>query len=837
MPKRNIISALFDVRPVGDDGQLDFNLVNNLKPVVDLTSFRPKEQKQKMRSFQDDSSLIKKTQSQASFVGYSKEHNLKELEKQLSENIDLSKEISEFGGQLIVPSSKAYLRTVPVIAFNRIKTSGPNPRQFQTKEEKSESKNNNLENFRKDILKLGINYAPEPILVSSQNLQDAKEKLNSLDAHFASPSTREIDFILENFKPGQLAQASVLSRPSKQLRDFSFLKKVLNKKLLAVAILVFGISFSIFWNFKTKTGQILEISSNAYSNLNKAKKDLDDLNFKEAFKSFALAAENFDLIQKNLSGFGSVLGFLDDITFGKLSDNSGLLQLADLVSQLGEDFSYSFNKLSEINFFSSIYRDKNSDFLENLKSVRLSLIKASRSLGKIENILASINYSLIPDSKKQPFFDFKSKVPELNDFLDKAIDYSDIIMEILGQSEPKKYLILFQNTSELRPTGGFPGTYGLAEFDKGIMKEFFVDDIYNPDGQMKENIVPPVQLQRVTPNWGMRDANWFSDFPISAKKVAEFYFKDTGIMVDGVIVINVDIVPKILKITGPVEMPDFDVVLNADNFLPKVQEEVEYKKTKGQPKQILVEFAPKFLERLSSLDKEKWLDVFSIFVEAIETKDLMAYFSDKRLERFVLENSFGGEIKDVEGDYLMVIHSNIMGSKTDAVIDNFIDLDIEKDSDDNLIHTLTISRTHKGGDTSYGFYNRTNNDYVRILVPLGSELLSVQGNDEFRLMSLVDYEKEGFILDPELKSYEGGVRKSGGVDIFQESGKTGFGFWMITKPKQTSKVVLKYKVPVAEPSNLYIQKQPGAKQKVSVKIFDKKIIVSKDLIKDLDLIF
>src|SRR3989344_28805 len=97
----------------------------------------------------------------------------------------------------------------------------------------------------------------------------------------------------------------------------------------------------------------------------------------------------------------------------------------------------------------------------------------------------------------------------------------------------KKYLILFQNPSELRPTGGFPGTYGVVTFKDGKLQDLKVDDVYNLDGQLQELIVPPIQLQHITPNWGMRDANWFIDFPTSARKITAFYKKESGYEVDG----------------------------------------------------------------------------------------------------------------------------------------------------------------------------------------------------------------------------------------------------------------------------------------------------------------
>ncbi|MEK7203462.1 MAG: hypothetical protein AAB627_00035, partial [Patescibacteria group bacterium] len=312
-------------------------------------------------------------------------------------------------------------------------------------------------------------------------------------------------------------------------------------------------------------------------------------------------------------------------------------------------------------------------------------------------------------------------------------------------------------------------------------------------------------------------------------KVAEFYYKDTRILVDGVIAVNVGLIPEILKITGPIEMPEFGLFLNSDNFISEVQKEVEYERTKGknQPKEILVEFAPILLERLSILDKEGWVKVFALLVSGVEKKDILAYFVDNRLENFALSNGFAGEIKESDSDYLMITHSNVMGSKTDAVIDNFVSLNVEKDKENNLIHTLEIERSHKGGE--FGFYNKRNNDYVRVLLPEDAALINLSGEDFFEVSPLLDYRGQGFVSDPDLERYESRIKKLGNVEIFYEGGKKVIAFWMIVEPGQTKTVKIKYQTP--EYSGIYIQKQPGLKSNFKL-ILNSKILFDESFYSD-----
>ena len=49
---------------------------------------------------------------------------------------------------------------------------------------------------------------------------------------------------------------------------------------------------------------------------------------------------------------------------------------------------------------------------------------------------------------------------------------------ILGWDAPRRYLVLTQNPAELRPTGGYIGSYGIVTFDKGRITERMFQDVF-----------------------------------------------------------------------------------------------------------------------------------------------------------------------------------------------------------------------------------------------------------------------------------------------------------------------------------------------------------------------
>jgi len=342
--------------------------------------------------------------------------------------------------------------------------------------------------------------------------------------------------------------------------------------------------------------------------------------------------------------------------------------------------------------------------------------------------------------------------------------------------------------------------------------------------------VPPMPIQKISANWSMHDSNWFADYPTSARKTALFYEKTGGPTVDGVIAITPNVLERFLEITGPVEMSAYGVTLTADNFLTETQDEVEtgYDREENAPKKILSDLAPILLERLfkgQGLDRidqaQRLLAVIEAVEESLRQKDILIYHRDEAIEKVLQKRGWGGEvIQNQRGDYLSVINSNINGYKSDAMIEESIDLKTSIMDDGSVIDTVTIKRKHNGGNEKYDWYNRVNADYMRVYVPQGSVLLEASGNTAEEYAAPVDY--TNYKTDPDVQAIESTIRidPASQTQIFEESGKTVFGNWVFVSPQEEVTVVYKYQLPFkvdfdggAKSVDVYsaiIQKQAGS---------------------------
>ena len=449
-------------------------------------------------------------------------------------------------------------------------------------------------------------------------------------------------------------------------------------------------------------------------------------------------------------------------------------------------------------------------FFENLRESRSHFVEAESQIEAARSALAAVRSEFLPGGPRRMFESFIAVLDSARRGVGELLDFQAMLLNLLG-GEEKTYLLLFQNNNEARASGGFLGTYGVLQFENGGFKIVRIETVYNLDGQLKEKIAAPGPLQRqVTTHWGLRDSNWFVDFPSSARKILDFFEKESGIAADGVIIFTPDLFERLLAISGEIPMPEYGVTLDAENFRDTVQYQtsIAYDRVLNQPKQFLADFAPRLLARLRELDAADWLKATGILRDAIEQRHLMMFAVDRGTQGQIAEFGLSGEILPTEGDFQAIYNSNVGGGKTDVDIRTALDRQVTVLSDGTAIVNLKITRRHEGYEEQY--FPR-NINFMRVLVPLNSRLLAASGFDEQEL--LPSYSVDA-LTDPDLAMWDAAITRdeATGMYVGQEAGYTFFANWQELMPGEEKTVELTYEVALPRPGfySLLLQKQPGA---------------------------
>ncbi|MFA5173076.1 MAG: DUF4012 domain-containing protein [Candidatus Paceibacterota bacterium] len=494
---------------------------------------------------------------------------------------------------------------------------------------------------------------------------------------------------------------------------------------------------------------------------------------KSEIKELRFQAENLGLAQIA----GLLGGFFD--SFKKASDSlSGLENTASLALETGENLDVL--KSDGLSWFLNGEGDKLLPLLKEVESDSRLIMKEGDNLSSALSLVSQDSESI------GSFLSFRNDLDGLNDFLSSLISFIDYPLE-------RHWLIVFQNPSELRPAGGFIGSYADLSVSRGAVKELKVSDIYDPDGQLDLNIVPPAPLQTIVSRWTARDSNWFFDFKKSAEKItfllnSSKIYSEKGITFDGVLAVNTDVFESILEAVGPVELPEYDLTLSKDNFLEEIQYEIEVKRTKdkGQPKTVIKDATPIILSKINELPLEKKNALIEKIIYHFGQKDLMLYSSDKNLQAFFEKKKVAGRVFETspafQGNYLAVVAANIAGGKTDAFLNQDIYLKTEINTEGRITNFLSIERSHNGRDAKYDWYTTKNQSFIRVLAPSGSKLLNLTGATNKKIYPPLDYEKEEFQKDEDIVLLEKG----------EEAGKSVFSAWLTTLAGQTKTLRFEY---------------------------------------------
>lgn len=363
--------------------------------------------------------------------------------------------------------------------------------------------------------------------------------------------------------------------------------------------------------------------------------------------------------------------------------------------------------------------------------------------GFLQSDIANLNISKFTSN----FTDYREKILSTKLFTSR-------LSSLVGSEKPMKYLVLFQNNMELRPTGGFIGSFALITLDKGKLSEIVVNDVYSADGQLKGHVDPPEPIREHLGEggWFLRDSNWDPDFPESAKKVEWFLNKEIDETVDGVIAVDLSFVKKLLEITGPITLSDFDKTITTDNFYQNIQSEVEENFFPGSIKKasFLTSLVKELTVKLQDIPNDQYYPVFSGIYKSLNERHVQVYLHDLNAQKAMENLNFAGAVKN-DITYSL-IDANLGVNKANQYIRRSHDLTVGL-SKKTLTHDLLVTYENVGSQQlgNASVYKT----YTRLILPKGANVSGVRLYDpygasedlNFDTVELEDRKEIGFLIN------------------------------------------------------------------------------------------
>jgi hypothetical protein len=581
-------------------------------------------------------------------------------------------------------------------------------------------------------------------------------------------------------------------------------------KLVFIAlflILVVGITSLIL-----SLGDWQDLAKEAISGRNNLESGLialENKNWSLAITNFENANENFIASDKSIQSLriswfpaklklgAKQLNNLEHLNASSLIIARSALQVSRLVNNINP------TSLNNEDNFQSLSLDKKAAFLQSLIALEPELngLKANLSLALIR--LESIpKFSILWPIKDQ-LKELKAQLELGRDLISKTLPIVRLLPAFSGYPEEVHYLIMFQNNDELRPTGGFLGSYArldIANF--GEIKKLEASDIYHLDmpsiGKTSYEAPAPITKYLGVENWYLRDSNWSPDWPTAAKQIENMFQAESIAAgqiepeLNGVLAITPDFVANLLRITGPITIRGEVYAPENMQALLQYNVEIAYREegiSSWDRKEIINELITELEKRLVNLPLSSYPELINRLSMSLERKDLLLYFNNPAIQSVALSLGGAGEIKNTENDYFMVVDANLAAFKSDAVVRKNIYYKL-KEENNRLKSSLKLNYYHEG---DFDWRTTRYRSYTRILAPLGAELISIEGLNMGEA-DLIDYD------DYDLN-------------------KKVFGFFWTIEPGKNKELNINYYLPNNIKNNLnnnkeydlYVQRQPGSR--------------------------
>lgn len=498
------------------------------------------------------------------------------------------------------------------------------------------------------------------------------------------------------------------------------LKKIIIFSFLLLLIFLVSLGGFIAWRIFALQNTVHKFRSHIASSY-----------YKEATIDLRQVHKEINNFRKIYGVSSQVLFFLRDASFFK--DIGAFLSVSDsLLTNTEELLTVLPDNLSDGSSFPMFGQGvSKGDFMRissKIKDMQQTVISAKREL----------------DNTHLPFFpkdSFSAILSFMGDRLVAASEIIPLMEKIIFTEEKKVYFILFQNNMELRPTGGFIGSYGLVTIQNGKILDFKIEDVYTADGQLRGHVEPPLPIKKYLsqPHFFLRDSNFDPDFAASAARAAWFLEKEMGTEVDGVIGINLFFIEKLLRVTGGLRLPDFNnEEITADNFFQKAHTFTQGNFFPGstQKKDFLRSLATALLTKLGSGKEIIWFEILPKIKESLEEKNIILTSSDESLQKIIEEKGFGGRMTDIAcvsddkscyPDYLSVIEANLGVNKVNYFINKSVTVEKKISSSREILSLITLS--YENSATNEIYTDATYVNYLRVYVPAGSMLQSVTLNN------------------------------------------------------------------------------------------------------------
>jgi len=548
------------------------------------------------------------------------------------------------------------------------------------------------------------------------------------------------------------------SKALKPLKSFDIKKSLTSKNFLKTFLILLAL-LPLFYFLIYPAFSIAAGGFSIYRSTSKISRNISDFNNGTMNKELVSVNRNIQNINKSFENLNWLFLLIQKtdmydetstLLHGLEEGSEGLITLAEgirpLITYLDE-----FEPALGFEEGSPTTTREYTEILIALEKNSDQISESSYKISQALNAINQVNKEIYPEGIQNKITEVQEIIIPIEKNIMDMAQIAQFLPDSLGIDGRKRYLILLQNPGELRSTGGWISSYAIIGFEGGQIRELKVEDVYNLDGDLKNQkkyFETPTDMEEAlnVKLFNLSLSNWDPHFPNTAKEAA-FFVKEAGEAsnLDGVISIDIYLLQDLLDQWDGINIPGERDLITSENIYEKVFFLHEnFTPGQSQKATFLTKLADETIRRIFTSDFEENSQVFSTFMNSLEGKNMLIYFENMDAQRYFSARGWAGELSSQKYGFApSVIEWNWGANKANLYLEREQKIHAEIINMDEIEYEYSLIL--KNNSTSETYPQGEYENYLRLYLPEKAEISSVAGFVEDK--SLLSYKKGFKVLE------------------------------------------------------------------------------------------
>ena len=300
-----------------------------------------------------------------------------------------------------------------------------------------------------------------------------------------------------------------------------------------------------------------------------------------------------------------------------------------------------------------------ADALSELRDIRGLLATGLTSIDAAAATVGRLDGAFLPGPVGDARSQFNARLPEVRQRAADSEEALAAMITFVGGNGPRRYLYLSQNPDEVRPTGGFIGTYGVLTGIGGHLAVDRFDSIeswitVHPEANMTpEERTSPFRYDPKLPQ-RLANVNTVPDWPQAAVLAARLWERGGEEPVDGVISFSPAFLAQLLEVLGPVTVEGYDETITPANLVERLDFYTHEQRSVlgADRKDFIAVLAKAVMDQLIQARTSKWASLGKVVGDAFGAREAMAWSADADVASVLADRRWDGALPQVTGDFV-----------------------------------------------------------------------------------------------------------------------------------------------------------------------------------------